>query len=211
MQLNSFKILFFTTSLLLITQATAGPYNPPAVGTKYYVTSTQGDFLNEVVSTEQDRYLTTSTQLSTKRVSEVTRFFGFINFAKNLREDILPLDRDKARSLFPLKVGNKVSFSHYGGTSKWYRDHGIEVISEYMGQIGEENSPIFTLKMRSETPGFFKFEGTCDYSVKLAFCVQILGDLFVKDNPEFTRPVKLNVTKAQIGGVELLVKNPNAK
>jgi hypothetical protein len=40
---------------------------------------------------------------------------------------------------------------------------------------------------------------------------EVRGDLFVKDNPEFTRPVKLNVTKAQIGGVELLVKNPNAK
>ena len=211
MNLNFYKVLFCFISLIASSQVFSNTYISPAVGTKYHVTSTQGDFLNEVVSVDPDRYLTTSTNLGTKSVSEITRFFGFINFAKNLREDILPLDRDKAKALFPLKVGNKSSFSHYGGNPKWYRDHVIEVTSEYMGQIGEEKSPIFTLKMRSESPGFFKFEGTCEYSVKLAFCVEILGDLFIKGSPDTRRPVKLNVTKAQIGGVDLEVKKPEPK
>ena len=152
MNLNFYKVLFCFISLIASSQVFSNTYISPAVGTKYHVTSTQGDFLNEVVSVDPDRYLTTSTNLGTKSVSEITRFFGFINFAKNLREDILPLDRDKAKALFPLKVGNKSSFSHFGGTPKWYRDHVIEVTSEYMGQIGEEKSPIFTLKMRSGIP-----------------------------------------------------------
>ena len=110
-----------------------------------------------------------------------------------------------------LTSGKKVNLNHYGGTTRWFRDRNIEVVSEYLGQIGDENSPVFVLKMKSETPGFFKFEGTCEYSVKLAFCITILGDLFVKDNPEFIRPVKLHMTKAQISGIDLIIKNQNLK
>jgi len=40
---------------------------------------------------------------------------------------------------------------------------------------------------------------------------EVLRVLFVKYNPEFTRPVKLYLTKAKVGGVDLLVKNPNDK
>ena len=47
--------------------------------------------------------------------------------------------------------------------------------------------------------------------MKLAFCITIMGNLFVKDNPEFTRPVKLHMTKAQIDGIDLIIKNQNLK
>jgi hypothetical protein len=211
MLLETNKPILFFIFLFLSSQVFSNTYSSPAVGDKYFVSSSQGEFLNEVVSVDSDRYLTTSTNLGTKSVSEITRFLGFINFTKNLREDILSLDRDKAKALFPLKVGNKVTFSSYGGNPKWYRDHTVEVTSAYTSQIGEANSPIFTLKMRSETPGYFKFEGTCEYSVKLAFCIQILGDLFIKGNPDINRPVKLNVTKALLGGVDLVVKIPDTK
>jgi hypothetical protein len=40
---------------------------------------------------------------------------------------------------------------------------------------------------------------------------EVRGDIFAKDSPEFTNPVKPNLTKTQVGGVDVLLKNPNDK
>lgn len=188
-------------------QVLASNFTPPPVGTKFYTTSKNGDFVNEVLSVEADRYTTSSTKMGESKSTETTRFLGLINFNKNLNEGILALDRDKSLALFPLKVGNKVAFSHYGGSgNRWYRDHNIEVVSEQKAQIGAEQSPVFVLKVRSESSGFFKLEGTCDYATRLAICIRVVGDLFIRGNSALTGPVDIVMTKAVINGAELPIR-----
>jgi len=202
------KSASFGAGLLLVgAQVLASSFTPPPVGTKFYTTSKDGDFVNEVLSVESDRYTTRSTKVGESKSTETTRFLGLITFSKERNEGILALDRDKSLALFPLKVGNKVAFSHYGGSgNRWYRDINIEVVSEQKVQIGADDSPVCVLKGRAESPGIFKMEVTCDYAPRLAICIRSVGDQVIRGNAALTGPFDIVMTKAVINGVELPIR-----
>ena len=150
---------FWGASLLLVGgQAWAAAFTPPPVGTKFFTTSNNGEFVNEVLSVEADRFITRSTKVGETKSNESSRFLGLLSFSQGLREGILPGDQAKAAALFPLKVGNKVAFNHYGfnGSNRWFRDHNMEVVAEKTAQIGGEPSQIFVIKLKGESPGFYK-------------------------------------------------------
>jgi len=61
------------------------------------------------------------------------------------------------------------------------------------------------------SPGFYKFEGTCEYSTRLAYCIRIDGDMFILGNSAMTGPYKLVLNKAVVNGTELLVQQAGAE
>lgn len=203
---------YWGVSLLLLGgQSWAAAFTPAPVGTRFFTTSNAGEFINEVLSVEADRYNLRSTKVGETKSSESSRFLGVINFSQVLREGILSADKSKAAALFPLKVSNKVAFNHYGGSgSRWFRDHSMEVAAEKTALIGGEPSQIFVIKWKGESPGFFKFEGTCEYSTRLAHCILVEGESFVRGNSVLTGPYKLVLNKAVVNGVELLVQQAGA-
>jgi len=131
MKIRFMSFCWGASLLLLGGQAWAAAFTPPPVGTKFFNTSTNGDFVNEVLSVEADRYIVRSNKVGETTSNEQGRFLGLLSFFQVSREGILPGDQAKAAALFPLKVGNKVAFNHYGfnGGNRWFRDHNMEVVA----------------------------------------------------------------------------------
>jgi hypothetical protein len=195
-------------SLFLLTStAQTHAYTPPPVGAQFFTTTGNGDFIHEVISNRDDRFTVRSLKVGESKHSETVRFLGLITFSKQLNEDIFAGDREKALALFPMKVGNKVTFSHYGGSgNRWYRNHIIEVVSEQTAQIGPEKSTVFSLKINSESPGFMKLDGVCEFAPQLGVCIRFVGDLFVRDNSALTGQTSVVMKKVVLNGIELKIE-----
>jgi hypothetical protein len=198
---------WFFSLFLMSASALANAFTPPPVGTQFFLTIGNEASTHEVISTQADRFITRSITAGEPRSSEMTRFLGMFNFNKRLNEGIFAGDSNKALALFPLKVGNRVTFSHYGGSgNRWHRDHIVEVVSEQTAQIGQDKSAVFSLKIQSESPGFMKLDGVCDFAPQLGTCIRFVGDLFVRGNSALTGPMNLVVTKVILNGTELVIQ-----
>ncbi|MEW6478025.1 MAG: hypothetical protein AB1455_01095 [Pseudomonadota bacterium] len=195
---------------LVIVGALAGnthatPYSPPVAGSSYtYSTTSSGEVTIDILSTE-DGIFTTRSKRQRGSESEERRLFGIYSMSKQFNEGILSRDLAKASEFFPLQIGKKVVFDTYGQTNgpRWYRSQTWETVRQYSLQIGQDNHQVYVIKVLSESPGYFKLDGTCDYSVVFAACIKVEGDLFVRGRPELTGPQSSYMTKAVVRGMTL--------
>lgn len=197
------NVLALVMAGALAGHAQATPYTPPVAGSTYtFNSSSSGEITVEILSSDQDTFAT-RTRRQQGGESEERRLFGIYPMSKQFNEGILGRDRVKAAGFFPLEVGKKVIFDTFGQTNgpRWYRSHTWEAVRQYTLQIGQDSHQVFVIKTVAESPGFFKFDGTCDYSTTYAACLKTEGTLFVSTRPELNGPLSSRMTKAVVRGV----------
>ncbi len=183
----------------------ANTYVSPAIKTSFHLNSNIiGNYVVEVTSVGSDRYETQTKRIDGNTTVE-TRLFGILTLEKLLNESILSGDAVKASQIFPLAVGKNASFVTHGARSNgssWSRNHKWEVMRSYEKLVGSDLQQLWTIKVFAESPGFFKFEGTCEYSLKYATCLKIEGERFIRGNERSTGAVRNSLEKIVIDGVE---------
>ncbi len=202
---------YCTKSLLLFlmgiaaVSAQTNSYVSPKVGTEYHFTSSaNGDGINKVISVKNDSY-EVETTLKEQKPSKGLRLLGILSFPESA--GILSQDSEKAVKILPLRVGNRVNFNSFGttGSARWNRDHQWEVLAEYETKIAAKVEKIYVLKLKAETYGFYKYEGTCDFSPTYAVCLRSSGEQFVANRPARTGPTSVSIRKIRLDNVEIAI------
>jgi hypothetical protein len=203
-----FKNIFTFMGMLAIGSVYANTYVSPVIKSNFHLNSNIiGNYVVEVISVGNDRY-ETQTKRADGNTTVETRLFGILTLEKLLNESILSGDAAKASQIFPMAVGKNVSFVTHGARSNgssWSRNHKWEVMKSYEKLIGSDLQQLWTIKVFAESPGFFKFEGTCEYSIKYSTCLKIEGERFIRGNDRSTGAVKNSLEKIVLDGVEMVI------
>ena len=204
--MSNIKLFLSFVLISSMGSAFANTYVSPAIKTSFHYNSNIiGNYIVEVIAVSNDRY-ETQTKRTEGNSSSETRLFGIVTLEKVLGENILNSDATKASQIFPLSVGKITSFTTNGARpngSSWSRAHKWEVVKSYEKSWGGEPQQFWTLKIFAESPGFFKFDGICEYSLKYSACVKIEGERFINGNARSTGPVKNILQKILIDGAEV--------
>ena len=64
---------------------------------------------------------------------------------------------------------------------------------------------LWLIKVFAESPGFFKFEGICEYSLKFSTCIKLEGERFIRGNEKSSGTVKNYLYRAVVDGVEIIM------
>jgi hypothetical protein len=198
------SLLLFLTGITTV-YAQTGSYVSPKVGTEYHFTSSaNGEGINKVLSTKGDSY-EVETTLKEQKPLKGQRLLGVLSMPEST--GISSQESEKVAKILPLRVGNKVGFKSFGttGSAQWNRDHQWEVLSEYETKIAAKAEKIYVLKLKAETPGFYKYEGTCDFSPTYAVCLRSSGEQFVANRPALTGPLSVNIRKIRLDNVDIAI------
>ena len=208
-QLKTFSLT--CTLFFLGFAVTAAEFKAPAAGSKFTVLSSTSDELTqEVISTESDRFVLRSKNISTGTTSDSVFLYGLLQLTRENREGVFRADAEKLKSFFPLRIGNSLQLSSNGTTNgqRWFRENFAEVLSEQRIMIGDDVTQGFQIRfhLKSAAGDFFNFEGTCLFSVALGRCVVTDGELRLRNSPNLSGPQKSEVTSVTLQGQTLPIK-----
>lgn len=205
MKLKNFSIFICS---FIIASAHANTYVSPVINSNLFFKSNMiGEYVIEINSVGSDRYETQTKRADGNSTFE-TRLFGIITLEKLLNESVLNGDATKASQIFPLAIGKNTAFVTHGARangSSWSRNHKWEVIKSYDKLVGQDMQKLWLIKVFAESPGFFKFEGTCEYSLKFSTCIKLEGERFIRGNEKSSGIVKNYLYKAVVDGVEIIM------
>lgn len=200
---------FLISFVVFLPFASANTYVSPVIKSGYYFKSNMiGDYVVEVNSIASDRYETQTKRID-GNLSVETRLFGIITLEKLLNESILNGDANKASQIFPLASGKNTTFVTHGARangSSWSRNHKWEVLKSYEKVVGQDTQLLWLIKVFAESPGFFKFEGTCEYSLKYSICIKLDGVRFIRGNEKSSGVIKNYLEKVIVDGIEAIIE-----
>jgi hypothetical protein len=212
MKIKYYSILgLFLLAPLILKQPLASQFSPAPVGSIFFGQSTtSGSFEQRVIKTESDRTILITKNIEKKVSNESQLFLGIVILSRESDNGVSPVESRKASELFPLKVGSKSKFTSFGTTNRqpWSRDIVLIVHAEHALLINGKESLAYSIGMtaKSSVGDFYSFEGICIFSVFLGRCVDMSGEIKIKDRPEFSGPFKSSINKAIIENQEYVIK-----